>query len=136
VAEPQLELPEVCIEVEERVGEGAFATVFKVDIIECSFIDLEGGETNAALKVLNEPSLWEWYIHHQILERIPRNLVPPWPPPSAGLAPPHDGHPWRVLSFSLSCGSTTILFDSTRSTCTATRPSHSCSSAMAPCRTP
>lgn len=74
VAEPQLELPEVCIEVEERVGEGAFATVFKVDIIECSFIDLEGGETNAALKVLNEPSLWEWYIHHQILERIPRNL--------------------------------------------------------------
>ncbi len=77
MAEPQLELPEVCIEVEERVGEGAFATVFKVDIVECSFIDLEGGETNAALKVLNEPSLWEWYIHHQILERIPRNLVPP-----------------------------------------------------------
>lgn len=73
VAEPQLELPEVCIEVEERVGEGAFATVYKVEIIECAFMDL-GENTGAALKVLNEPSLWEWYIYHQICERVPRNL--------------------------------------------------------------
>jgi len=76
VAEPQLELPGVCVEVEERIGEGAFATVFKVDIIECSFLDINSlGDTNAALKVLNEPSLWEWYIYHQIRERIPSHLV-------------------------------------------------------------
>lgn len=75
VSDPQLELPEVCFEVEERIGEGAFATVFKVDIIDSSFMDLEAGETNAALKVLNEPSLWEWYIYHQIYERVPKQFV-------------------------------------------------------------
>lgn len=75
VSDPQLELPEVCFEIEERVGEGAFATVFKVDVVACSYMDLESGETIAALKVLNEPSLWEWYIYHQIYDRVPKQLV-------------------------------------------------------------
>jgi hypothetical protein len=57
VVEPTLELPECVLDVEQRVGEGAFAHVYKVELISSSLFQLQGEDRTFALKVVVMPTV-------------------------------------------------------------------------------
>ncbi|KAL6072987.1 Mitotic checkpoint serine/threonine-protein kinase BUB1 [Balamuthia mandrillaris] len=71
--DPTLTLEAVELEVDKRIGDGAFASVHTVAVLE-GLPHLNPEEFSYALKVQEPACEWEWYIYQQIKKRLPENM--------------------------------------------------------------
>ncbi|XP_072030950.1 uncharacterized protein [Amphiura filiformis] len=52
--------------ISEKVGQGAFATIYSANILDEDDFELDGGDKNVALKVEKPACPWEFYISKQL----------------------------------------------------------------------
>eukprot|EP01117_Protostelium_nocturnum_P007396 TRINITY_DN2649_c0_g1_i1.p1 TRINITY_DN2649_c0_g1~~TRINITY_DN2649_c0_g1_i1.p1 ORF type:complete len:673 (-),score=211.86 TRINITY_DN2649_c0_g1_i1:18-2036(-) len=70
LGEGDLDLDKCSLVVTKKYGEGVFASVFGVEIVDTWTLD----SSDFAIKIQSPPCPWEFYIARQIQERVPQDM--------------------------------------------------------------